>query len=154
MSVQISVADFLGSHLVICDPPQLNWTNSPFFRLIRLTTTGKQMNQLIKMFLMIMAATFAPIWIPFAVITVAPTSLFLAGLLSTVAVVITGILTIISSLLGIPLLLIIVAMMLAYLSYKATEELGAKAQRLTKRFLRELNISGRNWSLMNIDVNI
>ncbi|CAB3992813.1 Hypothetical predicted protein [Paramuricea clavata] len=110
----------------------------------------KQMKQLLKLVLMALAATFAPIWIPVAVITVVPAFLILAGILCTLALGITTILTILLGVFGVPLLFSTAVTGMAYLIYKAFEKIATKVKCILKRSLSELNITGRIQSWFNL----
>jgi hypothetical protein len=110
----------------------------------------KQKDQLLKLVLMVLAATFAPIWIPVVVITMVPTFLILAGILSAVAVGITTILTIILGVFGGPLLFSTAVTGMAYLLYKAFETIAVKVKCILKRSLSEVKITGRIQSLFNL----
>ena len=84
------------------------------------------MNQLLRLVSLVVATTFAPIWIPVAVITVVPTFLILAGII--IALGITTVLTIILGTFGIPLLFSTTVTAGMYLTYKAFVKIAAKAQ--------------------------
>ncbi|CAB4041182.1 Hypothetical predicted protein [Paramuricea clavata] len=89
---------------------------------------NKQMNQLLRLVLLVVATTFAPIWIPVAVITVVPTFLILAEIISTIALGITTVLTIILGTFGIPLLFSTTVTAGMYMTYKAFVKIAVKAQ--------------------------
>jgi hypothetical protein len=110
----------------------------------------KQKDQLLKLVLMVLAATFAPIWIPVAIITMVPAFLILAGILCTIALGITTILTIILGVFGGPLLFSTAVTGMAYLMYKAFEKIAAKVKCILKQSLSELNITGRIQSWFNV----
>jgi ABC-type transport system involved in cytochrome bd biosynthesis fused ATPase/permease subunit len=110
----------------------------------------KQMKQLLKLVLMALEATFAPIWIPVAVITIVPAFLILEGILSTIALGITTILTILLGVFGLPLLFSTALTGMAYLMYKAFEKISAKVKCILKQSLSELNITGRIQSWFNL----
>ncbi len=112
----------------------------------------KQINQLLKLALLMMAATFAPIWIPVVVIIVIPTFLIVAGFISAIAVGITSVLTIVFGIVGIPILFSAAVTGSVYLMYKAFGIISAKAYCFLKRFLSELKITARIQAIKNIDL--
>ena len=97
---------------------------------------------ILKLFFLVVAAVFAPIWIPVTVITIAPTLLFLGGVISLSAIGITSVLTVIFGIVGIPVLFSMAVTAGCYIMYKAFEKVTAKAFCILIQLCSKLKVQG------------